>query len=353
MQDEQPLCQDLTERRRTTVRFLGQQSEMTIDDTWPQAGEMRSLWKGTTEFWRHLETQQTSQILPLFRNHLTRNAVAISLHLRILLPRLSMGAKIPICPPCHTSRIPRKKGEAWFRGCQNYPTCTAPTTTTPPVPQILKTLLLKQQTQAVNDRTPAKGCRHLLVKPWANGTGKGNCGAIISDKGEITGTSKSIQRKLVTDEEKRHSSRTVEGRTELDLVQEEVDEAKRLLEEAHVEVQAAQSKVTEAAFRVGQAMEEMPDQETVGGELGTSWSMRTGQKKRLLGGNKKTKVMWVRWYEAILEEEKLQSNKGITVQRVDFCEAYDVESACSSAARPFRLAIRNLPATHTCSGGDC
>ena len=50
MHDEQPFCQDLTERRRTTVRFLGQQSEMTIDDTWPQKGEMRSLWKGITEF---------------------------------------------------------------------------------------------------------------------------------------------------------------------------------------------------------------------------------------------------------------------------------------------------------------
>ena len=37
----------------------------------------------------------------------------------------------------------------------------------------------------------------------------------------------------------------------------EVDEAKRLLEEAHVEVQAAQDKVTKAASRVGQAMEEM------------------------------------------------------------------------------------------------
>ena len=62
---------------------------------------------------------------------------------------------------------------------------------------------------------------------------------------------------LVSDEEKRHSSQKVEGRAELDLVQDEVDEAKRLLEEAHVEVQAARNKVTEAAFRVGQAMEEM------------------------------------------------------------------------------------------------
>ena len=51
LHDEQPFCQDLTERRRTTVRFLGQQSEVTIDDTWPRVGEMRSLWKGTTEFW--------------------------------------------------------------------------------------------------------------------------------------------------------------------------------------------------------------------------------------------------------------------------------------------------------------
>ena len=42
-----------------------------------------------------------------------------------------------------------------------------------PVPQNLKTMLLKQQTQAVNDRIPAKGCRHLLVKPWVNGKGNG------------------------------------------------------------------------------------------------------------------------------------------------------------------------------------
>ena len=61
----------------------------------------------------------------------------------------------------------------------------------------------------------------------------------------------------MNDEGKQYPNRTMEGRTELDLVQDEVDEAKRLLEEAHVEVQAAKNKVTEAAFRVGQAMEEM------------------------------------------------------------------------------------------------
>ena len=61
----------------------------------------------------------------------------------------------------------------------------------------------------------------------------------------------------MTDEGKRHSSPTVDGRTELDLVQDEVDEAKRLLEEDHSEAQAAQNKAIEAAFRVGQRMEKI------------------------------------------------------------------------------------------------
>ena len=50
MHDEQPFCQNLTERTKMTVRFPSQQSEMIIDDTWPQMGEMRSLCEGTTEF---------------------------------------------------------------------------------------------------------------------------------------------------------------------------------------------------------------------------------------------------------------------------------------------------------------
>ena len=49
--------------------------------------------------------------------------------------------------------------------------------------------------------------------------------------------------------------------------------------------------------------------------------MRTGQKKRLLGGIRRTKAMWERWYEAILEEEKPQSSKDIPAQCADFCEA--------------------------------
>ena len=143
-------------------------------------------------------------------------------------------------------------------------------------------------------------------------------------------------------------------RRELDLVQDEVDEAKRLLEEAHVEVQAAQNKVTEAAFWVGQAMEEMARiKKLVGGELGTSLSMRTGQKKRLLGGIKRTKAMWERWYEAILEEEKPQGSKDITVQCVDFCEAVTSKVHAVLQHAPFDLRGGTVPATPTCSGGNC
>ena len=56
-----------------------------IDDTWPRAGEMRSLWKGTTEFWTNNMPQDDtsepnwhhSHILPLFRSHLTRDTAAV------------------------------------------------------------------------------------------------------------------------------------------------------------------------------------------------------------------------------------------------------------------------------------
>ena len=76
--------------------------------------------------------------------------------------------------------------------------------------------------------------------------------------------------------------------------------------------------------------------------------MRTGQKKRLLGRIKKTKAMWESWYEAILEEEKLQSSKDITAQCVDFCEATTSKVHAVLQHAPFRLARRNLLATSTC-----
>ena len=202
MHDEQPFCQNLTERRRTTVRFLGQHSEMMIDDTWPQAGEMRSLWKGTTEFWTDDMPQDDtweanrhhSHILPLFRSHLTRDTAAMFPSLQNTVTSTEHECRDPHLPAVSHTENAEEEGDAWFWCCQNYTACTAPTTT-PPVPQNL------------NDRIPAKGCRRLLVRPRVKGTGKGNtcqlCGAIISDKGEITETNKAIQRKLVLSKEEK------------------------------------------------------------------------------------------------------------------------------------------------------
>ena len=144
---------------------------------------------------------------------------------------------------------------------------TAPTTTTPPVPQHLKILLIKQQTSGVNDSIPAKGCRHLLVKPWAHGTRKGTTcqlrGAIIIDKTPL------------------HPNRKVGGRTELDLVQDEINEAKRLLEEAIWKYKQPRQSGG-SSMPSGEAMDEMTK---IKSESGVTRSMKTGQRKRLLGGN--------------------------------------------------------------------
>ena len=124
-----------------------------IDDTCPQAGEMRSLWKGTAKFWTNEMPQDDtweanrhhSHIFPLFRSQLTRDTTAMF--------------------PLRQNPVVSTKHE-----CRN-----------PHLP-------------AVSHIENA----HLLVRSRTNGTGKGNtcqlCGAIINDKGEITETNKSIQR---------------------------------------------------------------------------------------------------------------------------------------------------------------
>ena len=68
-----------------------------------------------------------------------------------------------------------------------------------------------------------------------------------------------------------------------------------------------------------------------------SRSMKTDQRKRVLGGIKRTEAIWERWYEAILEEEKLQGNKDITVQCVDFCEAMTSKVHAVLRHAPFDL----------------
>ena len=124
MHDEQLSCLNLTDRRRTAVRFLGQQSEMMIDDTCPQAGEMRSFWEGTTKCWTNEMRQDDtwegnrhhSHIFPLFRSHLTRDTAAMFPFCRN--PVVSTKHE---CRNLHLpSRMPRRKGDAWFWCCQKY-----------------------------------------------------------------------------------------------------------------------------------------------------------------------------------------------------------------------------------------
>ena len=88
----------------------------------------------------------------------------------------------------------------------------------------------------------------------------------LDDKGEITEANKSIQQGLASEEEERHSSQNMEE-------------------------QSAQNKVDSIPTGTGDG-EDVPDHETVGGEIGASRSMKTDQKKRLLGGIKKTKTPW-------------------------------------------------------------
>ena len=200
-----------------------------------------------------------------------------SLYLRIPLPQLNMNSEIPICPLCHTPRMPRRKGDAGFWGCHNYAACAAPTTTTPPVPQNL------------NDRIPAKGCRHLLVNPWANSTEKGNtcqlCGAIINDKGEITRTSKSIQQKLVSKRGETTFQPEGGGTHRTGSGARRGRRSQEVAGRGPFGSTSSQEQSDRSSIRSGtDDGEHDPDQETVGSEPGASWSINEDRPEKTFAG---------------------------------------------------------------------
>ena len=219
------------------------QANMPQDDTWQP-------------------NRHHSNIFPLFRNHLTRNAVAM------FPPPLNPVAStehefrdphLPDVP--HTENAEEERG----RVVLGLPELSH-VYSTHHDDSSCATESQDAVTEAAGSGSQRQDPGEGMSSPIGQALGKWyREGKYVASCVEPSSTTRAksrepaspIQRKLVSDEEKRHSSQKVEGRTELDLVQDEVDEAKRLLEEAHVEVQAAQNKVTEAAFRVGQAMEEM------------------------------------------------------------------------------------------------
>ena len=232
MHDEQTFCNNLTERKRTRVKFLGQQSETLIDDMWPQAGEMRSLWKGTTEFWTNDMPQDDtwepnrhhSHILPLFRSHLTRDSAAMFPLFQNPVASNEHGCRDSHLPVgSHTENAEEERRSVVF-GCQNYTVCTAVTTMTPLMAQNLDDKGRNHGSQQVHTAGVDVRREEATFQPEYRGT---ICPE-QSDRNSIpTGT----------------------------------DDGK-----------------------------DAPDHGIIGGEIGASRSIKTGQKKRLLGGIKKTKT---------------------------------------------------------------
>ena len=116
----------------------------------------------------------------------------------------------------------------------------------------------------------------------------------LDDKGEITEANKSIQRGLASEEEERCSSQNIGGA-----------------------ICPEQSDRNRIPTGTGHG-KDVPHHETVRGEIEPAGQRKQARKKRLLGGIKKSKTLWEKWYETIKEEEKLQSNKDVTVQCIDF-----------------------------------
>ena len=235
-----------------------------------------------------------------------------------------MGTEIPVCPLCHTPRMPRRKGDAWFWRCQNYPTCAAPTTTNPSSTTESQDVLLKQQTQGRQRQDTIKGMPTPPGQALGQRHGKGKYVSAVrghhqrqgrdhwnqqigpEETGERRGETVSQQNGGGT-----HGAGSGAGR------------GRRSQEVAgrgpcggpSSREQSNQSRIPGGTSNGGDGT----DQETVRGELGTSRSVTAGQKKRLLGGIRRTETLWEIWYETIKEEEKPQSNKDVTVQCIDFC----------------------------------
>ena len=141
-----------------------------IDDTWPQASEMQSLWKGTTEFWINDMPQDDtwernrhhSHILPLFRSHLTRDTTA-------MFPLLQN----PVASTEHECREPH-------------------------LPVVSHTESAEEDGRGV-----VLGLPKLYSERTVNITMTPLVAENLEDKGEITEANKSIQRRLASEEEDR------------------------------------------------------------------------------------------------------------------------------------------------------
>ena len=258
MHDEQPFCHNLTERRRTTVRFLGQQSEMMLDETWPQVGEMRSLWKGTTEFWTNdmplddtwEPNRHHSHILSLFRTHLTRDTAAVFLSLQNPVASTEHECRDPHLPVVSHTENAEEEGRGVVLG----------------LPKLYSVYSNHHDDSSGGTESRRQGRNHGSQKVRIAGAGVRRGATFHPEYGGTHRTGSIARRGQLSQEV---AERGTFGGT----------------------IFPEQSGRNSIPTGTGDG-EDVPDDETVGGEVGASRSMKTGQKKRLLGGIKKTKTLW-------------------------------------------------------------
>ena len=147
-----------------------------------------------------------------------------------------MGAEIPICLLCHTPRMPRRKGARGFG-----------------VAKIIQHVQHPPRRLLRCHRISTTGSRPRdVVSCWSSP------GQVVRER-EIRASC--VEPSSTTRAKSREPASPYSGNwcptRRSGIPARRCDEAKRSLEDAHLEVQAAQNKAIEAAFRVGQAMEKM------------------------------------------------------------------------------------------------
>ena len=215
-----------------------------------------------------------------------------------------MGDEIPLCPLCHTPRMPRKKGDAWFWGCQNYLTCTAPTTTAPQDAAV---------EAAPNPGRPRQDPGERMSSPPGQDLGqrhgKGNHVPTVWSHHQrqrrdyrdqqVDPTATDDHRDTVSLQPKcgwAHGVGPIAGR----------DRRGQTIAGGSPRGSTSRSGQSgRISMPVGRTCgRNRQAQEPDGSESGLSRSLKTGQRKRLLGKIKITQKVWAKWNEASEERER-------------------------------------------------
>ena len=209
-------------------------------------GDMQSLWKGTTEFW----TQDTIQ---LFRNNLNRTTDAMSPPCVNTFAKAEHGRRNSLSVLTNTEDA-KEKGSRVVLGLPELSNVNSTHHDDSACATALQGAVVEARNPGRQRQDSSEGMSSPSGQALDQWRGKGNHVPTVWSHHQRQGRDHwdQLVDSTATDDRRDTASLQPEGgvRTELDLVQDEIDEAKRLLEEAPLEVRAAQSKVAEAACRV-------------------------------------------------------------------------------------------------------